>query len=475
MQPKLTYTFVFLLLFSFASFAQNLTIGIESGINFSNINKTLNYDRYVAQPGPVNGIFAQYELGNWFVLQSGINHATFYFSETGRNQYYPANLHLYSASSYYDPFALSSSLYYPPYYGSNQSKYSFLRIPLLVKFKTPGKINFEIGGGAYYAFLTNDEYRGKDKDFYSKEYRDENFPPMNDWGWILASSINYNINNKWNVFASGQITTGKEVYFENNEGKIGSTELTIGVGYRPFLGGKYPHTTDTLGRKIRVIPHAGINISNTKSSKNSSEYKSSVGFSSGISLSFMFDKNVSLVSGAWYERKGYGLNYSGNNTVIYQPSSNHPATSTLQSEIQLDYLIFPFMFDLSFGKRIKSNIYFGTYFSLLQNAFSIGEKIETNNYDQGFRVTQNYFNESLDHAYKKSDAGFIFGYRMDVPIRTWADIFISVHQSWGAKNILNGENESNPNTLYSASERMYNNSLSILFGFNIPLQKNNLK
>ncbi len=472
MKTKLSILITTLLFCIYPTFAQNLSFGIESGINFSNINKKLTGVRYVAQPGPVNGIFAKYELGNWFIIQSGVNHATFYFNNYSNNHYYPDYYPM--SSSYYNPSSLhSSSIWAPPcYYGYNQSKYSFLRIPLLVKFKTPGRLNFEIGGGAYYAFLTNDELRGKDKEIYDKEFRDENFPPMNDWGWILASSVNYNINKRWNIFVSGQITTGKEEYFEDIRGKIGSTELMFGVGYKPFISDRSAQVKDsTLGRNIRIIPHIGMNFSHTKNSLNSDEYKSSVGFSSGISLEFRLGNGAALSTGAWYERKGYGLNYKGTNSFIYQIQQS--GESTIQSEVELDYVTIPLQFEILFGKKINSSINLGPYFSLLQNAFSQGERIETRSHNTGYQIEKIYFNESLDQWIKKTDAGFMIGYRLGIPVFKWGDIFISANQAWGLMNILtNNDDSSDQTSQFSNNRKIRNNSFSVIFGLNIPVSQN---
>lgn len=468
MKSKLTFCLSIFLFSVGIGYAQKLTIGIENGINFSNISKTFDYNRFKSEQGPVNGIFAKYQLGNWFMLQSGINHATIHFNETG-NHYYK-DYWINSSSSYYDPMLSSSSI--APYYYSTSNKYSFLRVPLLIKFRTPGRVNFEIGGGYYYSFLTNDEFRGKDRDLYDKEYRDKNFPDMTDWGWILASSVNYNINNKWSIFASGQITYGKEEYFENVEGKMGSTELTFGIGYKPFTKQNEFVRSDTLGQRISILPHTGINISRAKSDNNKGEYSSSVGFSSGVSLKFSFDKNVSIITGAWYERKGYNLDYSGYYPEIYYVAPNDKPTTHINSDVQLDYLTIPLMMDISISKKIQSHINFGLYYSLLQNAFVEGERTTTNEHANGYQVNKEFFNESKDLLFKNSDCGFMLGYRLDVPLFKWASVFASVNQSFGIINILNDGEDVESTYQFIDNESIKNSSTSILFGLSIPVNKN---
>ena len=469
MKNKLILSLTIFILLVQISHAQKFTFGIENGINYSNVHKKYDSDRYAALQGPINGIFAKYQFANFFLLESGINHSTFHFNKT---QYLYYDYYV-SSSSYYDQAI--SSIYSPDYYCSTTSThYSFLRVPLLVKFRTPGRINVELGGGSYYAVLTNDEYRGKDHDMYTKEYRDENFPKMHDWGWILESSINYNINPKWSVFVSGRITYGKEKYFENVEGKIGSSELTFGVGYSPFAKSNHHFSTDSLGQNISILPHSGILISNTKSNKNKSKYKSSLGFSSGVSIQFGLNKNLALLTGAWYERKGYGLDYQGSYKAIYHnPTETERENAPhIESEVQLDYVTLPLLLNIHFGDKIQSNINLGSYFSLLQNAFAEGEKLNTYVYDQGYRMSKNYFNDSLDKWFKNTDAGFMFSYKIDFPVFQWANVFIWLNQSFGEKNILINEGEEINGHNFVEYEKIHNSATSILFGLTIPVNKN---
>ena len=77
---------------------------------------------------------------------------------------------------------------------SNHWDYHFLRVPLVLEWKTPGRLSFGYGVGAYCQFLMNDEFTGKDKELVSEEFREERFPPATDWGWIMSASLGYSIN-----------------------------------------------------------------------------------------------------------------------------------------------------------------------------------------------------------------------------------------------------------------------------------------
>ena len=461
MKTKFLSCAIILLLTTQFIAAQDFTFGVESGVNYSNLRKTNDNKRFDALPGPVNGIFVKYELGNWFTLQSGLNHASYYYNEYVR-YYYD---YLWGASSsYYD---LSSSMIaYPGYNSLETYKFSFLRVPLLLKFRTPGRVNFEVGGGPYYAFLTNDEFRGKDRDIHTDE--NENSPKLHDWGWMMEGSLNYNLNNRWSLFASARITYGKEKYFESVEGKMGSSEFTFGVGYKPFKEKDIAQRSDSIGKNISVLPYSGVNISGIKSQENNSKYKSTVGFSSGVSLKFILGSNASFVTGVRYERKGFNLEYQGQYAAFYYPEELS-SPSYIKSDVQLDYVTFPFLWDISFGKKVESHFNFGVYFSMLQNAFAEGEQITENNWGQGYQLTKSYFNKSLDLWFKNSDGGAMISYRVELPLFKWGKVFVSAEQSIGLKDILDDNEDLMSQYNFINDEEFRNRSTSIYFGLNIPV------
>jgi len=188
-------------------------------------------------------------------------------------------------------------------------------------------------------------------------------------------------------------------------------------------------------------------------------------------VNFSIGPDVSLLTGAWFEQKGYGLNYNGNNSFIYLPpkefeNRNVPATT---SEVSLDYLTFPFMMELAFGKKIRSNISFGAYYSWLQNAFSQGERVVTNNYGEGYQVKKEYFTENQEQWFKNSDAGFMLGYRIEMPVFSWGSVFMAVNQSLGAVDILKNIGDLQTYPQFSIEDKMYNRSTTVMMGLTIPV------
>ena len=467
MKPLLLSFFIFLL--SQSVVAQNFSFGIENGINFSNMHQSQGTAQTDGRPGPVNGIFARYEVLPWLVLQSGVNHATFYFDQ--KVTFYPYDWYMISSSSFAP--ALSSLSIAPPSYNYRNENFSFLRVPLMVKLKTGGRLSAEFGGGIYYGILTNDEFRGKDLELYTDEFIKDNFPPLNDWGSILSGSVNFQINNRWLVFAAANVTNARTHYFKNEVGKIGSSEFTFGIGYAPFGEGFVPHEPDSAPSRVVFTPHAGVVISAAHVSKDNEKYNNRNGFSGGISIKTRIDKTVSLSSGVWFEERGYGLDYAGNSDFIYIPPAKNSTENVpeLSSDIKLNYLTFPFLTEVGIGKKFRSNFSAGFYFSWLQNASSQGERLETYQNGAGYRVTKIFFENDLDNWISNNDTGFMFGYQLGFSVFNKADAFLGINQSLGVVNIFDNLNEiQNPPRTVS-NTKMYNRATTIMAGVNIPLSK----
>ncbi len=456
-----THLTIFLIFFSVHSvFAQKLTIGIENGINFSNSRNYLSQST-PSQSGPVNGIFAKFDIGKWLLIQSGINHTNYYYkSLSNPDPFYPKSALILTSNN------LKSG---GNWYASKSWNNNFLRVPLLLKFKTPGKLSFEMGGGAYYAFLTNDEFTGKDKEIYYDEEEDD-LMPSNDWGWILATSVTYTINDRFSVFANGQTTYGQKDFPKDSNKKNGSTELTFGIGYKPFSSKKVKQSTDTVRHKIQLIPHAGINIAKTKSSKDNENYQSSVAFASGLSIEFNLSDEVKLLSGVWYERKGHSLKYNGSSPFIYIKPEEGENTPKMEAETRLDYLTFPLLLELVSKTKLQININLGVYYSLLQNSVVRGVRTSKYIHASEFRITDRYFNYNLERWLKTSDWGPMLGLKLQYPFFLRTAVFISVNQEWGALNLLKDTDKDGNENPFGKDIEIKNRSLAIQFGFQIPLK-----
>ena len=443
MKIKFTLTFLLIFLLSLSAFAQEISLGLKSGINFSNINGDLQSGKWDPQNGLVNGFYTKYQLGNWFAVQSGASFVTYYYNHISSGNY-----------------SLS------PYSSNNNWEFSFIRIPLLFKFKTPGKLSFEFGTGPYYSFFVNNEFTGEDREFYIKQYEDDNLLTANDWGWILSAGLNYSVTDRFEINLSAQTTKGKEVYIEDVGGKNGSTEIIFGVGYKIVPSKKIKSSikikNDSIGNRVKLLPHSGIIIATTVSPKSTENYSASLGFTAGMSVEFLLQKDISLISGMWYERKGFGLNSTGEDKIFHCYSENPNV------QIDFDYLTFPFLFNLKLGKRLVTNINFGFYYSLLYNSMARGNYKGTYSDQNSYSIQKVYVNDKIDGRLKNNDIGGILGLRFEYPVFSETRVFFGINYSRGFKNILDNESTDSSSKL---NQKIVNSSFSMVLGFVFPSNK----
>lgn len=465
---------VFLLLTVFHKYstAQELTFGPVSGINFSNLRGEMTYNTWNANPGPVNGIFAKTTLGNWLALRTGAEFTSFYYQEKWNyTDYYtgpvPWTSSDYSLSSITPGGCIIGPS--PP----TKWDYHFLRLPLMLEWKTPGRLSFGFGTGAYYSFLMNDEFTGKDKELHSDEYLEENFPPATDWGWILSASLNYSISNRWNIFLESRTTYGKEVYIEYMEGKNGSTELLLGVGFSPFSKTERNKTELLPGRRIEIMPHAGISFSKSADPDKKDDYALLPALNSGVSVRFKLDSAFSLISGAWVERKGYRIEKPSQSRVFYNYTQNDEHAFSLQSDVSLDYLTIPLIGELALGNRFSTHFQFGFYYSLLQNAKATGQETREYNFGNGYQVQREYFDQNVEGWFKNDDFGAITGLRFEYRIFPKTKMYATLQRAWGFTE-LGTEEDNSDAAVYAPTPMRYfkNRSFTASFGLSIPLVQN---
>ncbi len=471
MRLKICLLFLVLLVINGHLYAQELSVGPVSGINFSNLRGDLIYDTWSAKTGPVGGIFARFSFGNWLALRSGAEFTSFYYQENRpRANYYsnpnPILIPAYSSSSIV-PGGCIIGPSYPV-----ALDYHFLRLPLLLEWSTPGRLSFGFNAGVYYSFLVNDEYTGKDKELYAREYQEDNFPPENDWGWMLSTTLDFSITEKWNVFLEGRTTYGKEIYYSSVEGKNGSTELLFGVGFSPFARPEREHSYRRIGRRIEVMPHTGVSFSKSVASKKKDDYAFLPALNSGVFIKFKIDSIFSLISGARYEQKGYRIKEPSQSRIIFDRYVNSQSLVDMQSDVLFDYLTIPLMGELSFGKQFTTNLQFGMYYSLLQNVRVIGEATYKYTSGSGYRIQKEYFSQNREGWFNNSDLGVLAGFRLEYRIFPKTKIYAGLNRAWGIFGLADKADDNSNDSAPVNLEKFKNRSWTSILGLSIPLVHN---
>lgn len=441
---KSKFTGILLLLLSFSVFSQDIKIGIENGINFSNLYGDLYEGKWIAQPGPVNGIYMQYHLSEWFALQSGLNYTSLYYNHIP-NQYQ---------------------------YNVDFWKFSFLRMPLLFKLKTPGKLSFEMGAGLYYSFFVNDEFTGKEKKRYKDFFGIEGLYPSTDWGWIFSAGLNYSVTNRLEIKLTSQTTIGKKEYIYDVKGKNGSNELLLGIGYKLITkkSNRSVLNSDSILSMIEIMPHSGFVFGKSSNPDYKENYLMSPGFEAGVSVKYKNDRTFSIISGMWFERKSYGLNYNGESGFLYLPHDDNKTNPKIDTHTSLDYLTFPFLFDFTFGNSLTISVNVGFYYSRLLNAMVRGEYISTYSNEKYYAVNKKYIFDKVNGSFKNYDVGGVAGIRVEYPVFQETRAFFGINYSNGLMNVLRNEND---NQSFGSDQKIINSSWSVNVGFVFPVHQTN--
>jgi hypothetical protein len=454
MKTKFSLTLLLFVFLSQSAFSQKLTVGLENGINFSNINGNIFLGKWDSQTGPVNGVYSKYSIGKWFLVQTGANFVSHYYNKIWRYYSPRPYPHLYYTNLITSPRSQ---------YRNANYKFSFIRVPLLLKFKTPGKFSFELGVGPYYSFLVNDEFTGKEKEMYF----DKMPYPENDWGWIVSTGINYSVSDRFEISLAGQITKGKETYLEDIEGKNGSAELTLGIGYNFFASKQWrPHIktkNDSLKKQVQILSHSGITISKAIDENTGEKFSSVTGFTAGVSVEYILSNpNFSLISGMWYERKGFNLMLNNKDNLLRQYKED------TDIQIAFDYFTFPLLFNIKAGKRFITNVDFGFYYSYLYNTMARGSYFNTSSTSYSYLKNRIYVNDNVDQRFKDNDFGGIVGLRFEYPVFSETHIYLGFNYSSGFRNIYNSLKSNKTNNLK-------NSSFSMVLGFVFPSHKTEIK
>lgn len=452
---------------SATSFAQKLSVGQFSGTNFSNLHGNLTVNKWEPKQGPSNGLFVEYDFSKLFSLQAEVNYLTHYYEE----KYYrdtPSNEYIY----FYSDLSSSCSIYPNPVYQSGNVDFSFLRFPLVLKYKTPTRLQLGIGGGVFYALLMDDDLTKKERDVAEKA--DQNiYPPTHDWGYLLSADLSYPITRDVKIFLNGRLSTGQKVFLEDLKGKNGATELLFGIKYSPRLNKNSQLTpsgstaSDSTFLRCYIKPVVGGTRSWNSGNSLKGNYSHLSGSHAGLIFGYRLDKTVSLQTGFQFQQKGYS--FSDSSFVNHRYSVYHNvAGRKVDSQVTLDYLTIPLNLSFSFGNKFAFYFDFGMYADLLLNARCTGTV--TNEYFGGssYRHERQTLNDAVEGYYKSADFGVSTGLGFLFPVTEKIKFDMGLHYARGLKNILEKPDFVN-NDDFTGDLSFKNASLAVQFGIQILL------
>jgi Outer membrane protein beta-barrel domain len=437
-------------------FSQNITTGIYSGVNFSDIHGQDIGGRWKSKPGPVQGLYFGWSFNRSVGIQTGINFSTVYYEH--RTTYNP---YLFYNNSIYD---IGPVYYYP---AVDKMDFSFLRVPFLLTVSIPSAVQFNMKAGLVFSFLQDHSY--SNYVYYPSSEPDNT--KRKDFEYMFSSGISYPLSERFNVSFNLNYITGRKQFEENLNYRHGSTEYTLGINYEFLKKNKIvvnpKSTSDSSSKKVTVTYYAGMNVSSNPGTVDEKKYASITGPLFGFSVNIPLKYGYSIISGVSFERKGYSMKDSSSLFYRYLPNDNHPAYY-VDTKVQVDYAIIPILISIPIGKSQKLYLNTGPWLGLKLNARNTGVAYSEYRTQSSYSVRKDVIYDDIEKLIKDNDVGWIFSCGLSLPVVKNYKVDIALQYSTGFKDVFDSSAEGNMQSVYNPDPVIRFNTISLLIGIRIP-------
>jgi hypothetical protein len=436
---------------SLISYSQNITTGIYSGVNFSDIHGEDNGGKWVSKPGPTQGFYLAYSFNKSIGIQTGINLSTVYYRH--KQEYYP----------YYDIYFPSEKLIAPSFYqGVEDMDFRLLRIPLLLKITVPSYLQFNMQGGIFFSFLQS-------HDLNSSYFGNETKSAGHDFGYIFSSGIAYPFNDNFKATFNAAYITGRKQFLENYNFRHGSSEFTLGVAYSGFLKSRKSDVlsktpNDSLSKKVIVTITGGFIHSWNGGDEINGKYHGNSGPFIGFSLKFPIGTGMFFQTGFTYERKGFSI--SDSSTSFYRIIKDNNEMYYVNAKVQTDYAIIPALISIPVGKPDFIYLTTGPWLGLKLNSRNVGVAYDVTHTQNSYELVKTVIYDDLEKLMKNYDLGWIFGCGLSVPVVKDYKIDIGLQYSAGFRDVFTSAGQTNQQN--DPGLMIKNRSISLLLGIRLP-------
>jgi hypothetical protein len=456
---------VWLILFPSVVKSQKLSFSEYTGVNFSNLHGNLTSNKWVPKTGASTGFVVEYNFNRLFSVQSEISFISQYYEmKTYRQQ--PT----YTDTYYPIPF---TSCIIGPVYEPSKWDFSFLRFPIILKYKTPTRLQLGVGGGVFYSVLMNDDITEAERKAAEKEDR-RIYPPTHDWGYLFTTDLSYPVTDGLRLFLAGRLSFGQKVFIESYKAKNGASELLVGVKYSPrhkqnkAINDFEVSDPDSSFIRCYLKPVIGAAMSWNSAKKQLGNYSENYGSKAGLIFGYRAGKVVSLQTGFQFQQKGYAFSDSSFFNHRYATDIKRLGRR-VDTHVNFDYLTIPVNLNFSFGNRISWYFELGTYADFMLNASCIGTTIYEYRNGSSYRLEKHTLRDAAEGYYKTLDWGYSAGLGIQFPISGNTKLDIGMHYQRGLKNVLKNPNENEFKGYYD-DLTFKNSSLSFQVGLQIPFQ-----
>ncbi|TSJ40105.1 outer membrane beta-barrel protein [Fluviicola chungangensis] len=423
-----------------------LEIGMEGGLNWSNLSKERFKSDYKRKIYGAGGITIQYHFSKFFSLKTAVN---------------------YEARG----FSLPMTLTYPDHieYPWFSTRFDFLTIPLMGRVTIGSKVRFFFNAGGYFGFAMDKSghLEGDDPGFnklhltYLKDYK------KRDAGLLAGIGISVPLNDVWALSLEARGTIGFADFTESNiTRRWEGANVLFGVSHH--VKPKDPENTSFQNNRITIGISGGPNCTFARGETSPGPnytFKTypNAGSSYELALQWNFKRRLSIRSGLLYEQKSVVCN-TYYTSPGWEQLINHHLVSTF------DYLTIPVLAKLTFGKKVQFFCNAGFFISILnkqQDQIKSNYALFVYPYT-GYEFSTTEVTQNNRTMYKKTDSGLSGGIGMGIPIKKRFCVSAEWRQNYGMKTIFNLDNWKGQYTGIK-NGRLLTNSMGFLVGISYRL------
>lgn len=433
-----------------ATYAQELAAGFFSGINISDIHGNNYSGKWKFKPGPVQGIFFDYNPGRIIGFSTGMNYST---------NYYEHKFYNYQETVY--P-AFSSSFLPGPYIASESMDFSFITLPAQIKLTIPSKPALILSAGVFGSFLQDHNVNSF---FYYGEVN------KRDMGFIYSAGVSYPFSDDFDILLRARYLTGRKDLIEGYNYRHGSIDFNLGVSFNGFLEGLDKSgisvRTDTSESKLRLVYFGGTDLSWNSSGSNSGNYSVSLGPSVGFRLDIPLGKKTEFRTGLSFERTGYSM--SDSSDVFYGYNIEDDAEYLVDTKTSIDYIEIPALLKFNIGRLNTFFISTGPYLAIKLNARCTGEAFSDEENSSTYWVVKTTVYDDLEKLIKGNDTGWSFGTGITIPVFGKYNAEIGLQYKTGFRDVFDGSSISGTNQYDNMKVIIRNRAISLNLGLKIPV------
>ena len=385
---------------SICAYSQKVTAGFYSGINFSDIRGRDFGGKWSSKAGPSEGFYLGYSLNKTIGIQTGLGFSSVYYDYKTMASYYPID---YKNNSY-NQFVYNLT--------SEEMNFSFVRVPLLLTFRIPSVVQFNLKTGMYLSFLQG---RGFSGSYYYSNPVDAR---KNDYGFIFSSGISYPFNDKVRATLDGSVITGRQPFFNYSGLRHGSSEVTVGLEYlfaqKEKRAVNHIVVNDSVSKKARIIFLGGVNIAWNGHNSASEKYKALSGPSFGFLINFPLNYAASFITGVTFERTGYSFRDSSSS--FYRNIKNGGHNYLVNANVSSDHAVIPFLFRFPLGKSQKLFFSTGTWVGIELNARNTGTAFDEVHSDYSFSERKTVIYDEIGKYVNDFTYGWLFDGGVELPM-----------------------------------------------------------